>query len=106
MRVGCAMRVRCGGARGAWGAGGSGGQDEAAGGDAGAGSDQDRAVAGDLVDRGTADLADRLGDAVHAVDVGLAELAAVRVDRQAAAQLDRAAGGEGPCLAAPPAAEP
>src|SRR6266481_4020903 len=63
------------------------GQDEAAGGDAGAGGDQDRAVAGHLVDGGAADLADRLGDAVHAVDVGLAELPAVRVYGQAAAQL-------------------
>jgi hypothetical protein len=39
------------------------------------------------------------------VDVGLAELAAVRVDRQAAAQLDRAAGDEVPGLAAPAEAE-
>src|SRR6202043_3727533 len=70
------------------------GQDQAAGGDAGAGGDQDGGVAGDLVDGGTADLADRLGDAVHAVDVGLAQLAAVRVDRKAAAQFDRAVGDE------------
>src|SRR3984957_1089534 len=74
------------------------GQDEAAGGDAGAGGDQDRAVAGDLVDRGAADLADRLGDAVHAVDVGLAELAAVRVERQPAAHFDGAVGDEVPGL--------
>src|ERR1700733_804213 len=81
------------------------GQDEAAGGDAGAGGDQDRAVARDLVDRGAADLADRLGDAVHAVDVGLAQLAAVGVERQAAAQLDRAAGDEVAGLAAGAEAE-
>src|SRR5271167_3498274 len=81
------------------------GQDQAAGGDAGAGGDQDGAVAGDLVDGGAADLADRLGDAVHAVDVGLAQLAAVGIDRQAAVQLDRAAGDEIPGLAAPAEAE-
>ena len=80
-------------------------KDEGAGGDAGAGGDQDRAVAGDLVDRGAADLADRLGDAVHAVDVGLAELAAVRVERQPAAQLDGAVGDEVPGLAARAEAE-
>ena len=40
---------------------------------------------GDLVDRRPSDLAHALGDAVHAVDVGLAELAAVGVDRQPAA---------------------
>src|SRR5208337_277877 len=77
------------------------GQDQATGGDASARGDQDGAVAGDLVDRRAADLADRLGDAVHAVDVGLAQLTAVRVDRQAAAQLDRAAGDEIPGLARP-----
>ena len=54
-------------------------EDEAAGGDAGAGGDQHRPVPGHLVDRGAANLADRLGDAVHAVDIGLTELAAVRV---------------------------
>src|SRR5207248_6836783 len=82
-----------------------GAEDEAAGGDAGARGDQHRAVAGDLVDRGAADLADRLGDAVHAVDVSLAELTPVRVDRQAAAQLDRAAGDEVPGLTAPAEAQ-
>src|SRR5690242_21960491 len=80
-------------------------QDQAAGGDAGAGGDQDGAVAGDLVDRGAADLADGFGDAVHAVDVGLAELAAVRVDREAAVDLDRAVGDEVPGLAAAAEAE-
>jgi hypothetical protein len=48
-----------------------------AGGDPDARCDQDRAVARYLVDGGAADLPDPLGDAVHAVDVGLAELAAV-----------------------------
>ena len=60
-------------------------EDQAAGGDAGAGGYQEGAVAGDLVDGGAAELADRLGDAVHAVDVRLAQLAAVRVEREAAA---------------------
>src|SRR4029077_10187400 len=81
------------------------GQDQAAGGDAGACGNQDRTVAGDLVDRGAADLADRLGDAVHAVDVGLAELAAVWVAGHPAAHLDRAAGDEVPGLAASAEAE-
>ena len=61
------------------------GEDQAAGGDAGAGGHQDGAVAGHLVDRCPADLADRLGDAVHPVDIGLTELATVGVQRQAAA---------------------
>src|SRR6185437_6198738 len=78
-------------------------EDQAAGGDARSGGDQDGAVAGDLVDRGAADLADGFGDAIHAVDVSLAELAAVRVDREAAVDLDRAVGDEVPGLA--PAAE-
>ena len=51
-------------------------------------------TSGDLVDRRAADLADGLGDAVHAVDVGLAELAAVGVERQPAAELDGAVGDE------------
>ena len=44
----------------------------------------------DLVDARAADLTHRLGDAVHAVDVRLAELAAVRVQRQLTAELDPA----------------
>src|SRR4029077_85274 len=79
------------------------GQDEAARGNASTGGGQDRAGAGALVDRGAADLADRLGDAVHAVNVGLAELAAVRVERQATAHFDGAVGDEVPGL--PGAAE-
>ena len=43
----------------------------------------------DLVHRGAAQLPHTFGDAVHAVDVGLAELAAVSIDRQPAADLDR-----------------
>src|SRR5262249_56676656 len=43
---------------------------------------------GDRVHGRAADLTNRLRDAVHAVDVRLAELAAVRVERQAAADLD------------------
>src|SRR5207248_10945487 len=77
-----------------------GAEDEAAGGDAGAGGDQHRAVPGYLVDRGAADLADRLGDAVHAVDVGLAKLAAVRVQRQRPAQFYGPVGDEVPGLPA------
>src|SRR5690348_11112990 len=77
-----------------------GAEDEAAGGDAGAGRDQHRSVPRYLVDRGAADLADRLGDAVHAVDIGLAELAAVRVQWQGPAQFDRPAGDEVPGLPA------
>ena len=71
-----------------------------AGGDAGTGSDQDGAVAGDLVDSRAADLADRLGDAVHAVNVRLAQLAAVRVEREPAAELNGTAGEKRPGLAA------
>ena len=49
------------------------GQDQAAGGDAGARGDQHGAVAGDLVDRGAADLAYRLGEAyIHGMN-GIAE---------------------------------
>ncbi len=58
---------------------------------------------GYLVDRGAADLAHPLGDAVHAVQVGLAELAAVRVERQLAVQLQVSVRDEMACLA--PAAE-
>src|SRR5215470_12651890 len=58
------------------------GQDQAAGGDARPRGDDDVLDAGDLVHGAAAHLAHRLGDPVHAVDVGLAELAAVRVDRE------------------------
>src|SRR5437588_250047 len=75
-------------------------EDQAAGRHAGAGGDQHVVHAGDLVDRSAADLAHGLGDAVHAVDVRLAELSAVRVERQPAVQLDRAVGDEVPGLAA------
>ena len=44
----------------------------------------------DLVHRRAAELPDRLGDAVHAVDVRLADLPAVGVHRQPPAQLEPA----------------
>jgi len=46
------------------------------------------------VHRRPAQLPNPLGDAVHAVDVGLAELTAVGVDGQPPAHLDRAVGNE------------
>ena len=58
-----------------------------------------------LVGGRAADQAHALGDAVHAVDVGLAELAAVGVDREAAAELDVAVADEVLRLAAPAEAE-
>src|SRR5215467_12234851 len=63
-------------------------EDKAAGGHACAGRDKHRAVTRNLVDRGAAHLPDGLGDAVHAMQVTLPELAAVRVQRERAAQLD------------------
>lgn len=70
------------------------GEDERAGGDPGARRHQDRAVARYPVDGGAADLPDPLGDAVHAVDAGLAELAVVRVHRQPTTEFDPAVGDE------------
>src|SRR5438309_5839652 len=67
-------------------AGSSSSQDDAAGGDAGACGDEHVLDVGDLVHGRSTDLANAFGDAVHAVDVRLAELAAVRVDGQAAAR--------------------
>ena len=61
---------------------------------AGAGRHEHVLDAVDLVDRGAAELTHALGDAVHAVDVRLAELPAVRVEREPAADLDRAVGDE------------
>src|SRR5215467_7793878 len=52
-------------------------QDQAAGRDARAGGDDDVLDARHLVHGAAAHLAHRLGDPVHAVDVGFAELAAV-----------------------------
>src|ERR1700722_15926205 len=69
-------------------------QDHAARRHPGAGRDDDVLDVGHLVDPGPADLADGLGDAVHPVQVGLAELAAVGVDRQAATHLDVAVADE------------
>ena len=67
-------------------------EDEARCRDAGARGDQHVLDVGNLVDRCAAQLAHPFGDAVHAVDVRLAQLAAVGVDRQPAADLDRAVG--------------
>src|SRR6266511_651929 len=55
---------------------------------AGAGGDEHVLDPVDLVHRRAPHLARALGDAVHAVDVRLAELPAVGVDRQRAAELD------------------
>src|SRR5262249_61374655 len=63
-------------------------EDQRAGRHAGAGSHKHVLDPVDLVHRRAAHLADALGDAVHAVDVCLAQLAAVRVDRKPAAELD------------------
>src|SRR5215472_3255550 len=78
-------------------------QHQPTGGHAGSGRDQHVLDAGHLVDRGPAHLAHRLADSVHAVDVRLAQLAAVRVDRQPAADLDVAVRDEVARL--PPAAK-
>src|SRR3954464_4270695 len=48
----------------------------------------------DLVDRGAPHRPGAFGDAVHSMQICLAELAAVRVDGQPAAELDRAVGDE------------
>ena len=58
---------------------------------------------GHRVHRGPPQLPDPFGDAVHAVDVGLAELTAVGVDGQPAAHLDSTVGDE--ILGFTPAAE-
>src|SRR5690606_5165852 len=65
-----------------------------AGGDSGARRDEHVPYGVGLVDGGATDQPDALGDAVHAVDVGLAELAAVGVDRQPAPHLQVAVGDE------------
>src|SRR3954451_9612281 len=49
---------------------------------------------GGLVDGGAADQPDAFGDPVDPVDVALAELTAVGVDRQAAVELEVAGGDE------------
>src|SRR6266536_2264797 len=63
-------------------------QHERAGRDPGSGRDEHVLHSVDLVDRRAPHLAHALGDAVHPVDVRLAELPAVRVDRKLAAELD------------------
>src|SRR5215469_1776771 len=78
-------------------------KNKAARGHARAGRNQHRTVPSHLVHGGAAHLPDRFGDAVHAVQVSLPELAAVRVERKDSAQLDSAARDEVPGLA--PAAE-
>ena len=57
----------------------------------------------DLVNRTSTKLAHTFGDAVHAVDVGLAQLATMGVEGEPAANLDGAAGDE--ILGLSPAAE-
>src|SRR5581483_12282171 len=69
-------------------------EDQGAGGHHGAGGDEDVLHVVGLVRRGSPDQADALGDPVHAVDVGLAELTAVGVDRQPAPELDVAVAHE------------
>src|SRR5438270_11122627 len=69
-----------------------------------AGGDEHVLDAVDLVHRRAPHLAHSFGDAVHAVDVRLAELAPVRVDREAAAELDVAVAEE--LLGLAPGAEP
>ena len=59
-------------------------QDQPTGRHAGADGDQHVVHLGHLVDRGAPHLAHALGDAVHPVQVGLAQLPAVGVDRQSA----------------------
>lgn len=60
----------------------SGTEDQAAGRDASARRDEHRPVAWHLIHRRAAELAHRFGDAVHSVQVALAQLAAVRIQRQ------------------------
>src|SRR3954469_10350096 len=73
--------------------------------DTGATGDEHVLGAADLVDRRAAHLAHALGDAVHAVQVGLAQLTAMGVDRQPAAELDAAVGEEVLRLTTPAEAE-
>src|SRR5690606_12890703 len=60
---------------------------------------------GDLIGRRAADLAHGLGDTVHAVDVGLPQLSAVRVQGQVTVEADPAVGDEVLRLAARAEAE-
>src|SRR5438034_6967950 len=79
-------------------------EDEGARGDAGAGGDKHVLDAVDLVHGRAPHLANSFGDAVHAVDVRLAELPPVGVDREAPAELDVAVAEE--LLGLAPPAEP
>src|ERR1700741_397791 len=65
-------------------------QDQTRGRYAGARGDDHMLDVGNLIDGRAAQLTHSLGDAIHPVDVGLAQLASVRVDRQPAADLDSA----------------
>src|SRR5256885_15800816 len=71
-----------------------GAEQQGARGHAGSGGDEHVLDPVDLVHRRAPHLAHAFGDAVHAVDVRLAELATVRVDREAAAELDVAVAEE------------
>src|SRR6266508_2725094 len=76
------------------------GENQPAGGNAGSGRDQYVCRSGHLIHRAAPDLACGLGDAVHSVQVRLAQLAAVGVDRKAPTHLDGAVGDELARLAA------
>src|SRR3954453_21253187 len=78
-------------------------EDQPARGYAGAGGDEDMLDVVDLVARRAPDLADGFGDAVHPVDVRLAEQSAARVDRQLASE--RQAFDRCPLLRLAPGAE-
>src|SRR5271155_878552 len=69
-------------------------QDQARGRHTGAGGDQHVLDVGHRVHGRAPQLADSLGDAVHTVDVGLAELPAMGVDRQPTTHLDGTVGDE------------
>src|SRR5260221_2772860 len=76
------------------------GQDQAAGRNSRSCGHQDGTISWYLVDRVPAHLPDGFGDPVHAVDVRLTELAAMRIKWQPPADLDRPAGDEVPRLTA------
>src|SRR5690348_14036166 len=82
-----------------------GAEDERAGWNARAGGDEHVLDSVDLVHRRAPHLTHSFGDAVHAVDVRLAQLAPVRVDREPAAELDVAVAEELLGLAPPAEAE-
>ena len=65
------------------------GQDQSGCGNTGSGGDDDALGIRHLVHGGSAQLADCFGDPVHAVDVGLTELAAVGVEREPTTHFQR-----------------